>query len=140
MGGNNVCRTSLLAQLTACHPADLRAQRFNMPRAVLQQAVRVIESVTQMTHHIQKSHRSVTRPLNQVALKITTGSAAENTRDSPAQGPEEARLGSPDDLHPNVILSLQGLKHSEQQMLRNSEDCCNKLSARAWALWRIFMP
>lgn len=75
-----------------------------MPRAVLQQAVRAIESVTQMTHHIQKSHRSVTRPLNQVALKITTGSAAGNTRGSPTQGPEEERLGSTGDLHPNVIL------------------------------------
>lgn len=104
VGGNNVRRAALLAQLTACHPADLRAQCFNTPRAVLQQAVRGKESVTQMTHHIQKSHRSVTRPLNQVALTITGGSAAEDTRGSAAQGPEEARLGSTADLYPNVTL------------------------------------
>lgn len=68
------------------------------------QCVRVMKSVTQMTHHIQKGHRSVTRLLKQVALKITTGSASEHGRGSPAQGPEEAGLGSTADLCPNVIL------------------------------------
>lgn len=68
------------------------------------QCVRVIKSVTQMTHHTQKSHRSVTRLLKQVALKITASSATENRRGRPAQGPEEAGLGSTVDLCPNVVL------------------------------------